>query len=158
LRIVLETTALADVQKQLGGDIGRRGDGGDYLEWLCLHGSDANGRWALWLESSELGGGDIDGFALQRIDQNAKMDERCRLIGNSDGGIELPGGLRLGLTEMQARSILGKPNATYGRTLLFEHEHEEKLRNEPFTVTNTVYVTILRGVVSTIQVWKDSVS
>ena len=155
IRIDLETTALRRVQEELGGEMGDSGDAGESLEWLCLHGSDANGKWALWLESDvELYRGDINKFAVQRIDRNAKMDPRCRSI---VGDIELPGGLRLGLTETQVRKILGKPTARYGSTLLFDHEHEESLHNETVTVENTVCVTLRRGVVSSIEVWKISV-
>src|ERR1700686_4858535 len=49
LRIVLEDTGLAAVQRHTGGIIGHRGDGGDSLSWLCLHGTSPQGDWVLWL-------------------------------------------------------------------------------------------------------------
>src|SRR3981189_430347 len=48
MQVTLEEARLNDVQKNLGGSIGSRGDAGDALQWLCFHGSDAKGRWALW--------------------------------------------------------------------------------------------------------------
>jgi len=156
--IVLEKTEMREVQTRLGGSIGHRGDASEALAWLCFDGADANGRWALWLESSELGGGWVDGFALQRLDPNASTDHRCRKLGKPNGGIELPIALRLGLTEMQVRTILGQPTIKYRNTLVFEHEHEETIRNEPFTAINSVYVTLRGGAVWTIQVWKDTTS
>ena len=156
LQIILEKTALTNVQKQLGGIIGQRGDASEALEWLCFYGTDSNGRWALWLESSEMGGGAVDGFALQRINRNARPDRRCHGFGKSDGGAELPVALRLGQTETQVREILGKPTIRYGNTLIFDHEHEETIRSEPFTASNTVYIALRRGVVWALQVWKTT--
>ena len=156
--IILEKTGLTDVQTRLGGSIGHRGDASEALAWLCFHGADANTRWALWLESSELGGGMIDGFALQRLARNAKTDQRCQMLQGREGVIELPTALRLGLTEMQVRKILGNPTTTYQNTLVFEHEHEETIHNQPFTASNTVYVTFRGGTVWAIQVWKDTTS
>jgi hypothetical protein len=157
--IVLEKTGLAEVQNRFGGSIGRRGDASESLAWLCFQGADTDQRWALWLESGELGGLTvIDGYAMQRLDPNAVVDQRCREIGKSAGGIELPVAIRLGVTEMQVSKVLGKPTARYGNTLLFEHLHEETIHGEPYTVSNTVYITLRGGIVWGIQVWKDTAS
>jgi hypothetical protein len=151
--IVLEETPINEVAKTVGGTIGSRGDASEALQWLCFHGSDADGRWALWLESSEMGGGTVDGFALQRIPSNATVDRRCR---KEEAQIDLPIRLRIGLTESEVRGILGAPTAKYRNTLVFDHEHEEKVRNEPFTASNTVHIALRGGVVWAIQVWKGT--
>ncbi len=91
MQVNLEETPLKEVQKGLGGTIGSRGDASEALRWLCFHGSDAKGRWALWLESN---------------------------------------------------------------TLIFDHEHQKTVRNEPFTASNTVYVELRGGGVWAVQVWK----
>ena len=52
--IALEETSMESVRKRFGGKIGRKGDAGDALEWLCFHGADATGGWVLWLESGKL--------------------------------------------------------------------------------------------------------
>jgi len=153
MSITLEETPLTGVAKQLGGTIGSRGDASEALQWLCFHGSDAGGLWALWLESSEMGGGTIDGFALQRISSKATVDQRCR---TEETEIDLPVPLSIGLTESDVRRILGPPTAKYRNTLIFDHEHEEKTRNEPFTASNTVYVVLRGDVVWAIQVWKTT--
>src|SRR5437868_11600688 len=49
MNIILENTKLEAAQKQLGGTIGHRGDAGDSLHWLCLHGADRHGPWVVWL-------------------------------------------------------------------------------------------------------------
>jgi hypothetical protein len=55
--IKLEETSFNDVKEHLAGIIGRKGDAGDATEWLCFHGTDAAGRWVLWLENGEIDGG-----------------------------------------------------------------------------------------------------
>jgi hypothetical protein len=151
MQVILEETPLKDVQKTLGGTIGSRGDASESLQWLCFHGSDAKGRWALWLESSEMGGGDVDGFAWQRIAGKATLDRRCRA---HPVEVELPIQLAIGIAESEVRKNLGAPTAKYGNTLIFDHEHEETIRQEPFTTSNAVYVELHDGVVWTVQVWK----
>jgi hypothetical protein len=151
MSITLEETPLKDVAKHFGATVGSRGDASEALQWLCFHGSDAGGRWALWLESSEMGGGTIDGFALQRISSEATVDQRCRA---GETRIDLP--VRLGVTESDLSRILGAPTAKYRNTLIFDHEHEVKVHDEPFTASNTVYVVLRGGVVWAIQVWKTT--
>jgi hypothetical protein len=153
MQIILEETPLNDVQKNLGGTIGSRGDASEALLWLCFHGSDANGPWALWVESTEMGGGNVDGSAWQRIPKEATLDHRCR---TQDVEVELPIRLALGLTEPEVRRIIGSPTAKHRNTLIFDHEHRETIRNEPFIASNTVYVVLRDSVVWTVQVWKTT--
>jgi hypothetical protein len=154
MEITLEETTLDSVKTHLGADMGQRGDASEALQWLCFNGTDANGLWALWLESDEMGGGSVDGFALQRLDNDARVDRRCRMLRKGYGAFGLPIPLRLGMTEMQVRHLLGKPTLRYRNTMMFDHDHQETIHNEPFTVSNTVAVGVRRGVVWAIQVWK----
>jgi hypothetical protein len=151
MQVILEETPLKEVHKGLGGTIGSRGDASEALQWLCFHGSDAKGRWALWLESSEMGGGTVDGFTWQRIAEKATLDRRCRTQAVE---IELPIQIAIGLTESEVRGTLGTPTAKHRNTLIFDHEHQETIRNEPFTASNAVYVELRGGVVWAVQVWK----
>jgi len=154
--VVLEETKMADVQRHLGGSFGHRGDGGDSLRWLCYHGADAEGRWALWLESSAMGGGAVDGFILQRMDSNARMDGRCGNLQTARVNLPIP--LKLGITETNARKILGPPTLKFRGTLVFHHEHTETFHNQPHTASNTVYLVLRRGVVWAIRADKDTTS
>lgn len=154
--VILEETKMTDVKKRLGGSFGHRGDASDSLDWLCYYGADADGRWALWLESSEVAGGAVDGFILQRLDSDARMDRRCGNL--QPGGVELPIALKLGITETKARQILGPPTLKFRGTLVFHHEHTETLHNQPYTASNTVYLVLRRGVVWAIQITKDTIS
>jgi hypothetical protein len=155
MKIILEETTLENVRATLGVDTGHSGDASNAVEWLCLYGTDADGRWALWLESSEMGGGRVDGFALRRLDDDANVDRRCRMLRTEDGFL-LPISLRLGMTATQVRRLLGKPTLRYRNTVIFDHGHQETIRNEPFTVSNTVAVALRGGVVWAIQVWKGT--
>ncbi len=156
--IILEETKLADAQKLLGGTFGHRGDAGDALEWLCFYGDDVDGRWVLWLESDEVGSGMVNGFALQRIGGNAKVDRRCRMLRKDNGEVELPVSLRLGMTQMQVHRALGEASLKYRNILIFDHEHAETIHKEPYTVSNTVYIVLRKGAAWSIQVWKITVS
>ena len=156
LLVVLEETKMTDVQKRLGGSFGHSGDASEALEWLCYYGADAEGRWALWLESSETAGGAVDGFLLQRLERDTRMDRRCGDL--QDGRIDLPIPLNLGITEKQVQRLLGKPTLKFRNTLVFGHEHAETLHQKPYTASNTVYIALRRGVVWAIEAWKSTLS
>ena len=68
----------------------------------------------------------------------------------------MPIRLALGLTEPEVRRIIGSPTAKHRNTLIFDHEHRETIRNEPFIASNTVYVVLRDSVVWTVQVWKTT--
>jgi hypothetical protein len=152
-RIILEKTSLTDARKHLGGVVGHRGDAGESLSWLCLHGTDADGRWILWLESSEVDGGDVSGFQYRRLSAGTTVDSRCREFGNIRHAIKLPVPLRLGMTESQVRGVLGLPTVTQGHTLIFDHEQKHAIHDVNFTLSNTVAVVFADGIASAIQVW-----
>ncbi|HYE25404.1 MAG TPA: hypothetical protein VEG32_09420 [Clostridia bacterium] len=157
-RITLDETELVDAQQRLGGTIGSRGDAGESLDWLCLIGADRNGRWVLWLEGSEINGGTVGGFLLQRIGADTKADSRCRILpGGRKSRIKLPVQIRLGMTESDIRKMLGTVTARKGNTLIFHHEHEQLFDARRFTASNTVTVLLDNGSVSAIEVWSTFV-
>jgi hypothetical protein len=158
LKIVLEDTELAVVQSHIGGTIGHRGDAGDSLSWLCLHGIDPQGDWVLWLMSGEIDAGTVGGFRWQRVESKAKLDARCKALPEGRDGVELPVVLRLGITEDGVRHIFGQPSTRLGNAALYSHEHEGTIRNEPFTAMNTLAVLLRGGVVWAIEVWKSTTS
>jgi hypothetical protein len=59
LNVKLEETNMNQVQQRFGGTFGVQGDAGDSLEWLCLSGRDAGGRFVLWLKSGEMDAGTV---------------------------------------------------------------------------------------------------
>jgi len=96
------------VKARLGRDIGQSDNG--TLHWLCFYGSYTNGHWRLWLEGSALGNGRVDGFALKRVGNDAQFDSRCHMLRQEEGGFKLPIPLRLDMSEMEVRNLLGRPS------------------------------------------------
>jgi hypothetical protein len=152
--ISLESTPIEDVRTTLGGTIGRRGDGGGFVEWLCFHGKDPSGQWVLWLDGGEINGGTVGGFQWQRVDKGAVFDPRCRRLG--DAQVELPITLRLGIGEAELRKNLGRPTVTHGDRLIYIHEHQEAIQGEPFTSNNTVGIVLRAGKVWAIEAAKTT--
>jgi hypothetical protein len=158
VRILLEDTELSDVAKLLRAATGRRGDAGDYVEWLCFQGTDSGGRFAMWLESDEIAGGVTDGIAVSRLTIGARVDRRCRVLHPNETVVTNPKPIGLGMKRKDVIQLLGNPSATDGNTMVFEHEHEVRIKNEPYTVNNTVSLLFHNGVVTGIQVWKRTVN
>lgn len=154
-RIILEETRLDDVRRLVGGTLGHKGDAGGSLSWLCYSGNDGAGRWVLWLESSEIAGGTVNGFAMQRVETNLAVDSRCESLSNE---ADLPLGLKLDLPEIAVLKILGRPTLRHRNTLVYYHEHNEMIRGEPYSAGNSVSVFFQHGSAAIIEVWKTTSS
>lgn len=153
--IILEKTKLEDIRRQFGGTIGYRGDAAAAEAWLCLHGSETDGDWILWLTSGEMHGlTNIGGFYWRRIGSNEVPDRRCSSLTHEEGEVILPIPLTLGMTGEEVRQLLGQPSAVWGDRLLYDHEHQRVIRKEPWTVYNEVIVTIRKNAVWAIEVSK----
>jgi hypothetical protein len=158
LPIFLESTTLEDVHKRLGGTIGVSGDPAKSDSWLCFVGKDTGGSWIFWLTSHAAQGPAIAGFQWRRMAANETPDRRCRLLKESDGGIELPIGLYPGMSEGEARKVLGDPSLIQGETLVFECRHQETRNDVSHTLDNTIAIVIHDGMVVAIQVSKATSS
>ncbi len=152
VRVALDKTGLRDVRKQLGGEIGVHGFVNAVVAWVCVTGTDKDGRWALWLESDGVGS-PVDGFTWMRLDPHARVDQRCRALQQGEGGIKLPVALRLGAGERQVRKVLGAPNARHRGNIIYHHEHRETIGNRRLPASNIVTIGTRGGVVWAIQVW-----
>jgi hypothetical protein len=158
LTIVLEQTELEAVQAHFGGEIGSDGDASESLRWVCLYGGDAAGRWVLWLESGEIDGPNVGGSQWRRVRTTAQFDGRCQALPDGNSKVELPIELSLDATENKVLQVLGQPTVRKGNTLIYEHEHEETIHNEPYRSMNTVTVALRHGVVRAIQVTQTTVN
>jgi hypothetical protein len=154
--VVLEKTKLTDVQSRFGGTIGKRGDASEALDWLCFHGRDNGRSWVLWLEAGEIHGRTVGAFQLRGIDLGQQVDRRCPSL-DSTGGVNLPNGIRLGLTRPHAIEILGRPTKSEGDTVLYRHEHLEALRGRSATASNSITLGFRDGVLDAVDVWKMTV-
>jgi len=150
-----EDTKLEDMQTRFGGKIGTQGDAADSLSWLCIYGSDSAGPWVLWLESGEVDGPYVGAFQWRRVSHSAQFDRRCSALPDTSE-VELPIDLRLGAAEASVIRTLGRLSSRRANTLLYEHEHNELIRGEEFSSSNTVIVDVRRGVIWAIQVGKTT--
>ena len=156
--ITLEETSMEDAAKRFGGTIGSKGDAGDFLEWLCLHGTDAADDWVLWLESGEIDGGYVGSFQWQRIQSGTVLDARCAALPNAAHVLELPVAVHLGSTEADVVKALGPPTLRSSERLVYLHEHDESIRGEPYNSSNIVIVRVRNGTVWAIAVLKTTSS
>jgi len=156
--VTLEETKMQDVGQRFGATTGRKGDAGEALGWLCFHGTNAMGRWALWLESGEIDGGTIGSFQWQRLPKSTNLDGRCHLLKGAAGTIELPLTLKLGAGEEEVLQVLGSPTTRHNGRLIYVHEHEESLRGQPYTSSNIVAIRLRNGKVWAIEVSKTTSS
>jgi hypothetical protein len=150
-----QDTKLEAMQQRFGGTIGAQGDASESLLWLCLHGSDKAGPWVLWLESGEIDGPYVGGFEWLRVPRSAQFDQRCAALPDTNR-VELPVNLRLGAAVAKVLQTLGQPTYRKGHVLVYEHEHNETIRGEPFISDNSVIVGTRDGVVRAIAVNKTT--
>lgn len=147
--IVLERTDMEDVQKHLGGQIGSRRS--DASEWLCYHGENEIGRWALWLENDEISEGLVGSFEWWQLSKDEVLDARCQTLARADSMITLPVPLlTLGATQSQVLKSLGSPIARDSNRFIYLHARE----NGSFVSSNLVIVRLLNEVIWAIQASK----
>jgi hypothetical protein len=152
MQIVLEKTTLKQVQKRFGGAIGRRGDAGNSEGWLCYQGSDAAGKWILWLTSDEMHGvTEISDFQWRLLKSDQTPGSRCKQLPSDGNEIELAQPIRIGATQEQILKVLGKPSTTGSNSYYYTHEHPATFHNEACTVWNGVTVEFSEGVVAVIE-------
>jgi hypothetical protein len=154
--ITLGETRLSDLQKRFGGAIGTKGDAGDFLQWLCFANGNHSRPWVLWLESGEMDDGTVAGFHWSRLAREAKVDGRCRQLGESEARVQLPLAIRPAMVEKEVFAILGSPTARKGNSRLYVHEHEESVKGETFFNTNTVELSLRNGRLTSIGVWNST--
>jgi hypothetical protein len=150
----LEETTISDIAAKFSAPIGHKGDGGDFVQWVCFRGADPGGDWVLWLKSGEINGGTIGSFRWQRIGA-AVLDRRCRTL---SGAVELQNQLRLGLAQADVLKDLGSATVWGADKAVYVHEHAETVHGEPYTSMNIVEVFFRRGEVEAIEVAKTTSS
>jgi 6,7-dimethyl-8-ribityllumazine synthase len=156
--VTLEETSLEDARAHFAGTIGNRGDAGTAENWVCLHGNDASGPWILWLSSFEIDGPRIGGFQWRRLAPNETADARCPSIAKSENAIELPLAIHPGIRKSDALKILGQPTVIRGETLIYLHNHQEIINNQPYDALNSLALVVHGGTVWAIEVIKSTVS
>jgi hypothetical protein len=141
----------------LGGTVGTRGDAGDWEAWLCYYGRNSNGRWTLWLLSSEVDSENVSGFQWMQLTPGQIPDHRCNLI-PGDSPVRPSIAIQPGMSESEARRSLGKPTLFSGNLLEYSYEHNQIIDQLDYTVTNDVNLVLERGKVRSIQVWRSVIN
>ena len=75
------------------GTMDSKGDAAEFYQWLCFRGGNQPDRWALWLVSGEIDGGNVGSFEWRRIPARAVIDKRCVRLNEEP---QLPLALKLG--------------------------------------------------------------
>jgi hypothetical protein len=143
--ITLEQTDLERAAKHFGAPIGEEGDGANFAKWICLSGQSSWGEWALWIDSGEISGPKVDGFHLQMIERDTRLDRRCKRLGYGDSVVNLPIPITLGMTEKDVITAWGNPSDRYKNTAEYFHEHSVKIDGEPYAVLNSVRIAYRDG-------------
>lgn len=159
LSIELEQTEIQAISKRYHTALGQEGDAGEFFEWLCFVGGRKEQRWAMWLGSGEIDGGRVSDFLIKQIPSDADVDSRCGVLPATIAEpTTSPDELRLGMSEAELTSVLGKPTANRHDFVFYAHKHDLNFRNEPYTMMNTVTAQVKDGMVTAIRVWKSTTS
>ncbi|MGZ5202421.1 MAG: hypothetical protein ACXWC4_21890 [Telluria sp.] len=104
-KLQLEETSLARFRDAARtGEIGRRGDAGESLDWLCYA---LDSSVNIWLSASELSGG-------KRIDLVQLVDsggQRCPVLPRNLRPVTLTDGLAMGVPQERLLQKIGRPSA-----------------------------------------------
>jgi hypothetical protein len=161
-KVILEDTSLAQAGAYFKAPVGHAGDASESISWVCLHGHDSAGRWALWLESGEIHGGLCGGFFWQRLSAGDRLDERCGAV--ETPSVSLPVRLRLGASVADVLRHLGPPTSQSAERMLYVHRRAMTLvpkgggPPQPYELWSTLYMRLRRGTVDAIQAWHTTSS
>jgi hypothetical protein len=161
-KVIFEDTSLAQVAAHFNAPVGHAGDASESISWVCLHGRDSAGRWALWVESGEIHGGLCGGFFWLRLSAADRLDERCRAV--EAASISLPAPVRLGAPAADVLRKMGPPTTQSPERMLYVHRKAMTLvpksggRPEPYELWSTLHMRVHRGTVDAIQGWHTTSS
>lgn len=103
----LEDTELSTLSGRLDAPIGHRGEGKAAITWICL--TDAAAQTRLWLTSGYEVDGAINGLILLKLPK-AQATEHCPAMPADYAKIDLPNGLKLGMSADALKGRLGQPS------------------------------------------------
>jgi hypothetical protein len=110
VRLALDTTTIAGLRDALGaGRPVRHGSGTEALDWLCFTLPEAAPPQRLWMTSSELAGGRIDGVTAVELAPGTPAAEACPALPPRLRPVRFEDGLWLGTAAADLRKSLGLP-------------------------------------------------
>jgi hypothetical protein len=156
-KVVLEETPLADVGAHFQAAVGHAGDASESVSWVCLHGRDSGGRWALWVESGEIHGGLSGGFLWLRLSSADRLDARCVRV--EAASLSLPVPLELGMSVTQVVRQIGPATSQSPKQLLYIHRQALTLvpksggLPQPYELWSTMCIRLQSGSIDAVQGW-----
>lgn len=110
-RVVLDSTAIVGLRAAIGaGTIVHQGSGTtDALDWLCFTVPDAASPQRVWLASSELARGRIDGVTALELPAGSAATEACPELPAKFRPVRFDDGLWLGALGADVKKGLGIP-------------------------------------------------
>lgn len=150
-RIALDETPIEEVAKHFDAQIGHSGDASEFVQWICLYGSDTLGHWALWIDSGEINGGNVGGFTMMRLGPERRTDPRCRSVRLD---VTNPAGLRLGMTQQEVQQTIGTPSGVVRGTSLYLYEGDGPGGS---TIASVIAVVFRDGVIERFSVANSGV-
>jgi len=111
LRVSLDGTTLAAARQAIGtGASHRQGSGTEALDWLCYTLAEgAGGPQRMWLTSSELSRGRIDGVIATDLPAGSAAAADCPELPPRFRPVRFDDGLWLGIPSAELRRALGMP-------------------------------------------------
>jgi len=110
LRVTLDGTTLANARMAIGAGLSQRqGSGTDALDWLCYTIADGAAPQRLWLTSSELSRGRIDGVIASDLAPGAAASPQCPDLPDKFRPVRFDDGLWLGTPSAELRRAIGIP-------------------------------------------------
>ena len=110
LRVVLDSTAITNLRGAIGaGVVTHQGNGTDSLDWLCYTVSGPAPAQRVWLASSELARGRVDGVTAIDLPAGTPASDACPELPPKFRPVRFEDGLWLGALNAELRKSLGVP-------------------------------------------------
>jgi hypothetical protein len=120
LAVNLEQTTLGEVMQSAGaGTIQHQGDAADSEDWICFTVPSSQQSQRIWLRSSAIGGGGIDGFYASASSTPLKEAPLCPELPAQLRPMSVGRSIWLGSSQDQLRGWLGEPSAKRGGWWLY---------------------------------------
>lgn len=141
LHVAFEKTTFDDVRHGLGlAPIGRQGEAGEFLMWVCYTLPTAHAR--IWLTSSELGEERfIDGMVAKQLQDGEAESALCPVPINGADVVSIDNGIWLGDPVEKIKGILGTPNEAPASVIYYLYEGKDG----EFDITSLLALRIHEG-------------
>jgi hypothetical protein len=129
LRITLDGSSLASTRLAIGAGVSQRqGSGTEALDWICYTIVDGAATQRMWLTSSELSRGRIDGVIAADLAAGSAATVACPELPARFRPVRFDDGLWLGTPSTELRRAIGIPAKAGGRFASLFHGESGNLQ------------------------------